>query len=160
VPGVRKYRGSRGHVYFEKTKPNAEIGSQKGLGPISLLALAAMLLSTCTHRRTFSTDMEWYDSRELRRDVLFGYNMSDVVCLKYVDAPDSYECLFAPDIRERLQAFKKMKVRVDFEVTCRSAELVTYRIVAVDGRDVGILQNAITGRMGNRNEYPLFDACL
>lgn len=128
------------------------------LAIIVFIGLAAT--SACTHRRIFSTEMEWYDSRELRRDVLFRYPTPDVVCLEYVDAPDFYECLFAAGIRGRLQAFKKMKVRVAFEVTCRSQVLMSYRIVAVDGRDVGIPQNAISGKMGNRNEYPLFDACL
>jgi hypothetical protein len=30
----------------------------------------------------------------------------DMVCLRYENAPDFYECLFAPGIKERLQAFK------------------------------------------------------
>jgi hypothetical protein len=104
--------------------------------------------------------MEWYNDRELRRDVLLGQT-SDAACLKYIAAPDFYECLFAPAIKERLQAFKKEKVRVDFEVTCGSAGVVSYRIVAVDGRSVGIAQNAISGEMGysRRGEFPFFGAC-
>jgi len=125
----------------------------------ALITVASLWLSSCTHRRTFSTEMEWYDDRDLRRDVLMGQT-ADAACLKYVDAPHFYECLFAPGMRQRLREFEKEKVRVEFEVTCGTGGLVSYRIIAVDGRDVGILQNAISGEMDSpRGEFPFFGAC-
>jgi hypothetical protein len=105
--------------------------------------------------------MEWYNDRELRRDVLLGQT-AGAVCLRYVDAPHFYECLIARGLPDRLQAFQKQKVRVAFEVSCRRGEVVGYRITAIDGRDVGILENALSGRMGGGNppgEFPFFGAC-
>lgn len=124
-----------------------------------LTALDITRFSGCTHRRTFTTEMEWYDDSALRRDALLDQT-ADAACLKYVEAPHFYECLFALGVRERLREFQKDRVRVEFEVTCGSSGLVSYRIVAIDGRDVGILQNAISGKTDSpRGEFPFFGAC-
>ena len=118
-------------------------------------------LGGCAHTRNISREMRWADDSELMAHVPHA-TTSDAVCLRFIQAPHFVECLYAPEISGRLQAFQKKEVPVVFEVTCKSSDVAWYRPVTVDGRPVGVLENAIGGDIGTparRSEYPFAGAC-
>ena len=123
-------------------------------------ALAGAWLTGCSSTHRFSLKMRWANDPELNH--LWRYSTTEEhVCLRYVEEPAFFECFSGTGIGERLNGFKKEEVRVDFEGRCRGQVLVSYDIVAIDGRSVGTVDHQIGGETGARKgDYPFYDACL
>ena len=126
------------------------------LGVLALVYTPSLI--GCRHRQRMTLEMQWANDSEL---VQAGHvTTANNVCLRFVEAPDFFECLSAPGVAERLHAFEKPKVLVDFDITCDFHQVVADTLLAVDGRPVGIVEHGTAGSIGaHRLEYPFSGAC-